>query len=245
MQAVLRGLLVSAGLAAPAQADELSPFVENVLTHVLLHEVAHALIREFDIPVLANEENMADSFATAFITSQFDPDISAPMIMDRVISWFYEAAQDDEPRLQGEHEPDIRRAYRTLCMLYGTSPADYAHLTEPYPFSNRDLADCGEIAEQKEAAWDRVLTPFLADAPSPNVEVAYGDVYLAEATRNSGVMEDVADIARRYDWPEKITFALRDCGDGTGAWWSRSEKTITLCDSYVDRFQSQDFAINQ
>ena len=56
----------------PAQAEErvISPFAAQVLQHVLYHELGHALIREFDLPVLANEEAMADSFATLWVTQE-------------------------------------------------------------------------------------------------------------------------------------------------------------------------------
>lgn len=236
--------VLCAGAAAPSHADTLSPFVKNVLTHVMLHEMAHGLIREFDLPVVANEEDMADSFATSYINMHFDERKS--IITDRTDSWFYEAAQDDpaDLRLQSEHAPDIRRAYRTLCLLYGMSPADYGDVVDGRPFSERDLTDCGEIGEQTANGWMRTIAPLQTNAPSQNVVVSYDDVYLADAVQGSGVLEEVARIARRFDWPEQITLALKDCGNGTGAYWSRSTRTITLCDSYVDRFQSQDFALN-
>ena len=57
-------LLLLSGI--PALADtEISPFAKNVVRHVLMHELAHALIREFDLPVLGNEENIADSLSPA------------------------------------------------------------------------------------------------------------------------------------------------------------------------------------
>jgi len=231
---------ICAGLAGPAKADDLSPFVEGVLFHVLLHEMAHGLIRTFDLPVLANEEDMADTFATGFvIRNAGDP---VEIITARTNSWFYEADQNPDLDLAGEHPADLRRAYRTLCMLYGSSPADYENIVANHPFTEGDLADCGETAEQQMDAWDAILAPHLGDTASQNVTITYEDVYLAQALRNSEIMDDIAMLARRYDWPDQITFALKGCS-GTAS-WSRSTRTISLCDSYIDRFQSQDVAIN-
>ena len=49
-------------IGTPTQAGEITRFGENVITNVTIHEFGHALIREFDLPVLGNEENIADSF---------------------------------------------------------------------------------------------------------------------------------------------------------------------------------------
>ena len=49
-------------------AQEITNFEASVTTHVLYHELAHALIHEFQLPVLANEEAMADAFSTIWIT---------------------------------------------------------------------------------------------------------------------------------------------------------------------------------
>ena len=47
--------------------EAIGGFARNVALHVLLHELGHAVFHEFDVPILANEEVMADSFATTFI----------------------------------------------------------------------------------------------------------------------------------------------------------------------------------
>ena len=61
-----------ASTSAQAIADPLPQFARDVTLHVLIHELAHALIRDFDIPILGNEENMADTFATLFIASNYN-----------------------------------------------------------------------------------------------------------------------------------------------------------------------------
>ncbi|MEO0661412.1 MAG: DUF4344 domain-containing metallopeptidase [Planctomycetota bacterium] len=77
--------------AGPVPEDEASvAFAADVLVHVGLHEMAHALVREFDLPVLANEEALADAFATWYLVEHM-PDRAPAVLGARVASLMYEA----------------------------------------------------------------------------------------------------------------------------------------------------------
>jgi hypothetical protein len=56
---------------------------EAELAGVLGHEIGHAVIREFDLMVLGNEETMADAFATHLLTEHF-PEHAVRAISARV-----------------------------------------------------------------------------------------------------------------------------------------------------------------
>ena len=60
-------LLYTSGCNTSVASDKAIEFAEDVVLHVDLHEIGHALIREFDLPVLGNEETMADAFATHYL----------------------------------------------------------------------------------------------------------------------------------------------------------------------------------
>jgi len=70
-------LLLLCSHASYANKDS-DQFVEDVLMHVVLHEIGHALIREFDLPILGNEETMGDAFAAtlAELVSMSESDIN-------------------------------------------------------------------------------------------------------------------------------------------------------------------------
>lgn len=230
--------------AAWAQTD-VTPFAANVTRHVMLHELAHAIFREFNVPMLGNEENMADSFATYYVSTQMR-DAAAAIITARAQSWMYED-KAVEPTLydhKGEHELDIRRSYRTLCLYYGHDPAEHADVVEFAGFSDRDLADCSDIAPEQAEDWARVLTPLRqpGGAAADRVSVIYGDGPMKDAMMASGVIEEVAAVAREFDWAaDGITLHFDHCDQG--AYWSRSERRILLCDAYVARFVRQGEAL--
>jgi hypothetical protein len=237
---------VAVGLAAlltagPGAAGEaISDFARNVTRHVLLHEVGHAAMREFALPILANEEAMADSFAT-FVATQLLRDAAAEIVTARVRSWMIEDREVDraEYDMMGEHDLDIRRAYQTACLLYGADPAEWADDVAWVGYSAQDLSDCADTAPDQIEGWIQVLAPHLRpdDRASTHVEVVYGEGPLKEAMRATGVMEEIADLARRLDWPEPIRLHFDHCD--RRASWSRNERRILLCDSYVERFVRQ------
>lgn len=219
----------------------LSQFTENVLTHVLLHELGHAFFKEFQIPVLANEEDMADSFATTYIT-QHMPDQAVAIVTARAQSWMIEDTEVSPEHYdhQGEHPLDIRRAYRAMCRLYGNDPTNWGWTVEWVGFSEGDLNDCSDLAANQRRSWQRVLTPLrmAEDQRSENVVTLYGEGPYKQTMIENGLVERIADIARQYDWPEKIYIHFDHCD--WGAQWSRSRRTVTLCDDYVVRFMEQD-----
>ena len=142
----LAAMALCAGATAACASESSLGFAVNVSRHVLLHEVGHALIREFDLPKLANEEDMADTFATLFILQAMRDDARA-ILKDRARSWLYEGAQvsPEDYDLEGEHELDTRRAFRTICLLYGADPAAFSDVLDWIGLSEDDADDCSDF----------------------------------------------------------------------------------------------------
>jgi len=50
-------------LPQPAKAQgDVSDFAQNVVTHVLLHELGHAIFRELDVPILSEMTRLRSSY---------------------------------------------------------------------------------------------------------------------------------------------------------------------------------------
>ena len=227
--------------ADPDDAAPVSAFSMNVARHVLAHEVAHALIREFRLPVLANEEAMADSFATSWILTTRKADGPA-IVMDRVRSWLLEDSEvlREDYDFKGEHLLDIRRAYQAACLLYGSSPKDHLARVEWLGFSERDLRDCADTAPDQFRGWAAVLEQHALPEgeASGNVVLIVADDIEERTVRGlSGLVDAALSDLRRFDWPEPVSLHIENCP--RTAWWSRSSRTVTLCASYVHRFWRQ------
>ncbi len=226
---------------SPEDDPPISRFSLNVTQYVLAHEMAHALIRELDIPVLANEEAMADSFATIWIASTKGENGPA-IIMDRVKSWLMEDSEvsREDYDFRGEHLLDIRRAYQAACLLFGANPAGHLEHVEWLEFSQDDLDDCSDTAPDQARGWGRVLEQYLLadnEVSDKVTLVEADDVERSALDGLSGVLASAHSDLRRFDWPNPITLQIENC-PGT-AFWRRTSRTITLCVSYVHRFYRQ------
>src|SRR5688572_13408984 len=115
--------------ADESPADTVSKFAENVLLHVVLHEIGHGLVREFDLPVLGNEETKAYALATHYLT-HYLTDRALDMLKTRTDSLMIEANQFPREKwtVKGEHDNDARRAFQIAALTVAADSKKYSPL---------------------------------------------------------------------------------------------------------------------
>ena len=163
-------------IASPASAldEDAAAFVENNLMHILFHEAGHAVIDQFQLPVLGQEEDAADSFATVEIINVFDDPL--PILADSAVALFImdERLGDDIEIADyyGQHDLDIQRGYRIICYAVGIDPERYGDLAEAFDLSDDRAESCEDDGWLAADSWEALLTPaFLpADDVSDNVD---------------------------------------------------------------------------
>lgn len=232
--------------AAPVPTDEASvAFAADVLVHVVLHEMAHALVREFDLPVLANEEALADAFATWYLVEHM-PDRAPAVLGARVASLLYEAREIPRAEwpVHGEHPSDARRAYQIAALAFAADKERYAPLADLVGMVERDRRSAADYGTEILRSWrrttDRLWMPDgqasreFAHRPQPDVLQPVHAVW----TRASG---ELMHALGRVDWHSQVKLHLAAGGDGAG--WSRSKRTITVEGGYVARFLRQGAAL--
>lgn len=245
--AALVTLLVAVSAPARGQAPppktplEVSEFARDVTLHVVLHELGHALIREFDLPVLGNEETMADAFATHFLTAHL-PDRAVNVLRARTLSLMIEArevARAEWP-VSGEHDNDARRAFQIAALAVAADPVKYASVAEVVEMSERDIAKARDYGAEIHRSWRRILTPLWMPAGVRSAEarvVSEDEDGLSDQLRAVGLWAELESIVTRFDWHSQVTVRFA-AGDG-GAGWNRSARTITVPSAYIQRFIQQ------
>jgi hypothetical protein len=133
---------------------------------VLFHEIGHALVHQWQLPVLGREEDAVDAFSTIFMT-QFVPNggqiaLWAAELFD-VLAGGGKGAQSVRVSLQqfaDEHSLDEQRAYSIVCWVYGSNPQRYSRLATIPGLKERLPRCAGEYAQLKRS-WLTLLRPHI------------------------------------------------------------------------------------
>jgi len=230
--------LAAALLAAflgPAHAQGLSDHTENVLHHVIAHEMGHALMREFDLPVFGFEEGLADSFAIVFLHQKL-PDQAEEIVASVAKAW---QLNDHDASLFSEYEDDERRAAQAICLLYGMDPNRHKQFAIDSGMTPDEARECRDFAPEIERAWRRATAPlYLPEGERvTEVRVIFGDGPMKEAMEGSRAFATMRTHLRRIDWHSQIALHGDSC-DGAASWF-RSSRKIRICDNLVRRLEAQ------
>lgn len=146
----------------------------NVNRAFLYHELGHALIHTYDLPIVGDEETTADNLST-IIALNFHKD-GLKIILD-VIDFYdllakarEESGRDFESEYWDEHRLDEQRYYYVLCLAYGKYPEEVKKEIKNYyddPVMDKFLAEranyCREQYEQSFSKWMKVLKPHMRE----------------------------------------------------------------------------------
>ena len=218
---------------------KVTPFAENVVLHVVLHELGHALVREFDLPILGNEETLADSFATVYLT-RYMPEQAPAVLEARVRSLMFEASEVPraEWEVQGEHNNDARRAAQIAALAVAADAEKYKGVAAAAGLSERAIRNARDYGTEVHRSWRRILRPLQMPTGEMSREARVrleGSIGSQLASRP--IAKHFNTILRSFDWHSTVTISFVD-GDG-GAGWSRSRRTVTVNSVYVERFIRQ------
>jgi hypothetical protein len=145
-------------MAAAFRDDGLSPeeyaqAVDGAVTFVLLHELGHAFVDIYDIPITGKEEDAVDDFGAILLINTAG---AAQSVLYAAGFW---AKGTDESPSWDVHSLDSQRAYQLICIVYGSDPAAFAHLVgDPLPEERAE--SCPEEYEQKSRAWAHLTAAF-------------------------------------------------------------------------------------
>src|SRR5262249_46136168 len=131
---------------------------------VLFHEVGHALVDQWDLPVLGREEDAVDAFSTIFMTEivkRGDFALAGAEFflgLDKITG---QTGKPSEVAFADEHSFNKQRAYSIACWVYGSDPVKWAktNLQTFLPASRR--VRCADEYRQLKKSWLGLLKPHL------------------------------------------------------------------------------------
>lgn len=239
--AAIPGFVAPDAVANAGSEVPVSVFAADVTLHVVLHELGHAVIREFDLMVLGNEETMADAFATHLLTEHF-PERAVGAISARVRSLMIEANEvpRDQWEVRGEHDNDARRAYQIAALAVAADKEKFAGVAKIVGMSEKDMGNARDYGSDVHRAWRRTLSPLMMPAGKTSKEGRFRADDSTGAFVEAGMpslASTIQSALQRFDWHSQVTVDF--VGGSGGAAWSRSKRTITVNSEYLKRFIAQ------
>jgi len=134
-----------------------------VNSFILAHEFAHALIHNFELPVLGREEDAADGISTVVLLKAEEGGLYA---IDAAEFWEAFSGRQDPPDLAeyaDNHSFDRQRADNILCWVAGSDEAVLEAFLEHEILPEDRLASCPGEWELLRRSAEQVLDPHLVN----------------------------------------------------------------------------------
>jgi hypothetical protein len=242
------------------QRERVVEFVVGNALFTLGHELGHAVITEFNLPVLGREEDAADSFA-ALALLHVGTDFTHGVLVDAAQGLMLLAARNARfglrPAFYGEHGLDQQRAYTIVCLMVGSDPATFGDLAQRANLPTERQETCQIDFDQAKTSWLRLLGPHFRAAarpsfwerlisprarlfglPESSVSINYGDAPAGSApyrdmAKAVGLLDEVRDFAaRNFAFPRPVTIEAKTCGE-PNAYWDPHERRVALCYEFL------------
>ncbi len=146
----------------PNKSSTTDQFTGNTLLHVIFHEFAHAIIEQYDLPIVGKEEDAADNFADVLLLDFFDvgADIvtsAADLFLMNSMATEYFTKAD----FWKDHSLDKQRYFARLCNIYGSNPDKHEAVKKRAGFSDGRAGRCVVQYHETRRSWLRLLQPSL------------------------------------------------------------------------------------
>jgi hypothetical protein len=133
----------------------------DAIRFVFLHEIGHALIDTYKLPITANEEDAADR-CSSFINIEELGDDGVKAVLAAAEAFQVESRQSGgHPRnMADEHLLQEQRFYNALCMLYGSNPDKYDSILTKGFLPKERAVRCPTEYQKTVESWQSLLEPW-------------------------------------------------------------------------------------
>jgi hypothetical protein len=144
----------SAGVSEEKAYDKMFDAVQ----FVFLHEIGHALIDQYKLPITANEEDAADR-CSSYINLEELGDEGVRSVLAAAAAFDLESKTGalNERNLADEHLLQEQRFYNSLCMIYGSNPTKHSNIVNDGHLPKDRAARCPGEYERMANSWAKLL----------------------------------------------------------------------------------------
>ena len=140
--------------------DEAAEAADDSTMFIFFHELGHALIDIYDLPVTGKEEDAVDQLST-LIVADGSEEGAASVFNGGVAFTLFDNGELDESAFWGEHSMGLQRFYNVICMLYGQNPEAHKDLVKDEVLPKGRAQRCPSEYQRIEKAWGTLLSPHI------------------------------------------------------------------------------------
>jgi hypothetical protein len=135
--------------------------MSDAVRFVFLHEIAHALIDQYKLPIAGNEEDAADR-CSAYINLKELGDDGVRAVLAAADAFAIESKQsnDSKRNMADEHLLKEQRFYNSLCMIYGSNPVKHSKIVSNGYLPKERAVRCKGEYEKAVDSWVNLLEPW-------------------------------------------------------------------------------------
>ncbi len=234
------------------ESDRIEFVVGNVV-FVMLHEFSHLIIEDFDVPVLGNSEDAADSLAAVTLIRADREHLERDFRLIRMlltaadanrILWQRGLEKDNPAAYLARHPLSLQRAARITCLAYGSDMELLEPLPEIVGLPEFRAFWCDEEYDDAEKAWLWVRDSFVRESSGTATEhqFAYGPTRDPDRqairewlVRNEALERTLAYVGQNMLLPDAITLRTHSCGS-PDAYWDGNTRELVICYELIDAF---------
>ncbi|MBF0347490.1 MAG: hypothetical protein HQL81_07460 [Magnetococcales bacterium] len=137
----------------------------DVVEWVVYHELAHAFVDLFNLPVLGREEDAADALATLLAIELVEDGgrmaLTAADLLARVAA---NAKNTPNASFWNEHTVDQQRFSQVVCWVYGSDTTTFAPLANSGTIPHQRAQRCPDAFSTMAQGWWRLLDRYIKPA---------------------------------------------------------------------------------
>jgi len=217
-------------------SEEEQMFIVGTAIDVMFHEGGHMVIDLFDIPIMGQQEDAADNFATLALLFM-DDEFATAALMEGISGWYLLSAYED-PDMSAffaQHDLGMQRASRKICHLITADPETYGVIADEMGLDEMATATCAQQFDEASENWTRMLTERNAFGESQfDITYEYGETTpdlqpYRNVLEGSEMLEFVAQyLITTLSLPKEITVRTATC-DTPNAFYDPSDNSLTYC----------------
>lgn len=131
----------------------------DAIRFAFLHEIAHALIYSYKLPVTGSEEEAADR-CSSFINIEELGEEGVRAVEAAAQAFRIESKQKKDRPASDEHLLEEQRYFNSVCMLYGSDAVRFGYLEREGYLPKERAERCPAEYEKTVDSWIRLLAPW-------------------------------------------------------------------------------------